>query len=98
MYIKIHKSYRNVVSLCDENLINKRFEEGNRQLDLKEGFYKDKLINKEEAIKILQHQTREDATFNIVGEKSIQTAIEAKIISETHIDKINNIPFILILI
>ncbi|MEK6844365.1 MAG: DUF424 family protein [Nanoarchaeota archaeon] len=98
MYIKIHKSYRNVVAICDADLVGKTFEEGKRQLDVRENFYKDVKVTKEEAIKILQKQSNNDSTFNIVGEKSIQTAIEAGLITEDSIGKIDNIPFTLILV
>ena len=98
MYFKIHKSYRNVVALCDADLIGKKFEEGKRQLDCRENFYKEKLVSKEEAIKLLKKQSEEDSTFNIIGHKSTKVAIEAGIISENSIDKIQNIPFTLILI
>ena len=39
MLVKIHKSYRNVVAVCDSDLIGKKFEEDKFQLDLKESFY-----------------------------------------------------------
>ena len=97
-FIKIHKSYRIVIAVCDSNLIGKKFEEGKRQLDLRENFYKGEEINTEKIIKLLQHYSIEDATFNIVGKNSIKAAIDAKIISKTNIDKINNIPFTLILL
>jgi uncharacterized protein len=98
MFIKIHKSYRNVVAICDSNLVGKYFEEGKRQLDIRENFYKDKEISKELAIKLMQQQSNEDSTFNIVGEKSTNAAIEAGIISKNTIDTIQNIPFALILL
>jgi hypothetical protein len=84
--------------MCDSNLIGKKFEEGKRQLDLRENFYKEKEIDKAEAIRILEFQTREDATFNIVGEESINAAIESGVISKDEVDKIDNIPFALTLI
>jgi len=98
MYLKIHKSCRNVVALCDADLIGKRFEEGKCQLELRENFYKDRKLSKEQTIKILRQQSDEDATFNIVGEKSIQASIEAGIITKSCIRKIQNIPFTLILL
>ena len=98
MYIKIHKSYRNVVAICDADLVGKKFEEGKRQLDVRENFYKDVKVTKEEAIKIMQKHSNEDSTFNIVGEKSIQAAIEAGLITKDSIGKIDNIPFTLILV
>ena len=98
MYIKIHKSYRNVVALCDASLIGKKFEEGKRQLDLRENFYRDKKVTEKEAIKLLQQQANDDATFNIVGKKSIQVAVGAGLITKDSVQKIQNIPFALILI
>ena len=98
MYIKIHKSYRNLVALCDADLIGKKFEDEKRQLDCRENFYKDKLVTKEEAIKILKQQTKEDATFNIIGKKSIQASIDAGLITKESVYQIQNIPFTLVLI
>jgi len=96
--IKIHKTYRSVVAVCDSDLIGKKFEEGIRQLDLRENFYKEQELDKEKAVQIIQQQANEDATFNIVGKKSIQAAIKAGIITEKDVDTIQNIPFTLTLL
>lgn len=96
MYLKIHKSYRNVVAICDADLIGKTFEEDKKQLDCRENFYKDKKVTYEEAINILKKESEEDATFNIIGQKSIQAAIEAGIITKNDFATVNNIPFTLI--
>ena|SRR3989338_8570346 len=95
MYIKIHKSYRNVVALCDAELVGKKFEEDKKQLDCRENFYKDKKVTKEEAIKMLQKLSNEDSTFNIVGQKSIQAAIEAGLITKNGFATVDKIPFTL---
>lgn len=95
--VKVHNSYRKVVALCDSNLINKKFEEGNRQLHLRENFYKERVVEKEEAVRIIIKEAKEDASFNIVGEESIAAAIEAGIINSSHVHKIQGIPFILTL-
>mgnify|MGYP001604444874 FL=1 len=97
MFIKIHKSYRNVVAICDSELMGKRFEEGKFQLDVKENFYKGDKVSEDEAIEKMQFMLREDATFNIVGQKSVNTAIKAEIISEDSIREIAGIPFAMIL-
>ena len=55
-------------------------------------------VTKEKAIKILQQQINEDATFNIVGKKSIQTTIEAGLIKKSDSATIQNIPFTIILL
>lgn len=98
MYVKIHKSYRNLVAICDAELTGKTFKEGKRQLEVRESFYKDKKVTKEELIKIMCKQIKEDSTFNIVGKKSIETAIEAGIITKEGIGKVQDIPFALVLI
>jgi len=96
--IKIHRSYRVIVALADSNLIGKKFEEGIRQLDIRENFYKEKEIDLQEAIRIIQFQKNEDATFNIVGGKSIDAAIQAELITEENVDFIDKIPFTLTLL
>ena len=99
MYLKIHSSYRNVVAICDADLIGKKFEEGKRQLDLRENFYKSpSVFTKEQIIKIIQQQIDEDATFNIVGPKATQASIEAGLLTKQDIDKIQDIPFALTLL
>ena len=97
MFVKIHKSYRYVIAICDSELIGKKFEQDKFQLDIKESFFKGDEVNREKTIEIMQNYNQEDATFNIIGEKAIQTALKAGIISQDGIKKINNIPFALIL-
>lgn len=96
--IKIHRSYRSVIAICDLELLGKRFEEGIKQLYIRENFYKDKEISTEDLIKLMQRQQKEDASFNIAGPKSVQAAIDAGIVSEDAIGKVDNVPFALTLI
>ena len=98
MFVRIIKSYRDVVAVCDSELLGKRFEEDQLQLDVKENFYKGKETSPKQTIRIMQDMFKEDATFNIVGEESTQTAIEAGIIAEENIGRIQGIPFAFILI
>lgn len=92
MQIKIHDAYRKIVSLCDTDLIGKTFTEGIRQIEVRPGFFQGDEKTKEEVIEILEDMKKEDATFNIVGEESVNTALEAKIISSEGIIIIDNIP------
>ncbi len=96
--IKIHKSYRTIVAVADSNLLGKKFEEGNLQIDIREKFFKGDEYLIEKAKEIMIQQKREDSTFNIVGENSIKTALKAGIIAEQGIIKINNIPIALVLL
>lgn len=98
MLVKIHKAYRDVVAVCDTELIGKKFEEGIKQLDIRENFYNGEEKSKDELIELLQDLATEDSTFNIVGEKSVQVALEAGIIAEEGVRRIQGIPFALVLL
>ena len=98
MNVKIHKTYRDVIAICDSDLLGKKFEQGNLQLDVKESFYKGEEKTKQEVIQIMQDLSREDSTFNIVGEESVNCALETGIISKDGIKKIQEVPFALILL
>ena len=89
MYLKIHKlKDRNVVALCDKELIGKRFEQGKLQLDIIERFYKGDELPKNEIVKILKNCSN----LNVVGKRSIKLALELGVISKDHIIKIKGVP------
>ncbi len=98
MFVNVIKSYRDVVAICDRELLGKRFEEGKFQLDIKESFFRGKESSEEEVLEMIKKMHVEDSTFNIVGEKAIQVALNAGIISKEGIGKIENIPFALVLV
>ena len=95
MQLKIHESYRKIVALADTNLVGKTFTEGIKQIAITPNFFQDREISKKQAVKILQDMEKEDATFNIVGKQSVQTALEAGVIKEHGIIKIQGIPIAL---
>ena len=97
MLINIIKSYREIVTICDYELLGKYFEEGDFQLDIKESFYKGEKKTEQEIIEIIKNMKMEDATFNIVGEKSINAAIKSGLIFKDSIKTIQGIPFALML-
>jgi len=98
MYVNIIDSYRYVVAICDKDLIGKRFEQDNLQLDVKENFYKGEEKSPEQVKAIINSMKAEDATFNIVGEKAVAIAIEEEVISPESVGKIADIPFAMILL
>lgn len=98
MLIKIIKSHRYVVAVCDSELIGKKFEEGKFQLDVKESFFLGDEFSESEAITLMKKMSREDATFNIVGDDSVSAALKAGIIAKEGIKKIQGIPFSLVLL
>lgn len=96
LLLKIHRTYRNVVAVCDLDLLGRRFEEGKKQIEIKENFFNGDKIEKKEAIKIIERQIKEDATFNFVGKEAVKTALEMEIIEEEDIIFIQGVPLILI--
>lgn len=98
MNVNIIKSYRDVVAICDSNLLGKTYEEGNFQLDIKESFFKGREVSESELLEIMKDMSKEDATFNIVGKDSVNTAIKAGIIEEDSFGEIAGIPFALVLL
>jgi len=97
MFLNIIKSYRDIVAICDKELLGKKFEKGKFQLDIKENFYKGKEVDAESVMEIMKKMSAEDATFSIVGKKSINAALKAGIISKEEIGKIQKVPFALVL-
>lgn len=95
MLLKIHRSYRNVVALVDSSLLGKRFEEGNRQLEIKEHFFKGEEIAYERVVDVLQRQLAEDATFTIVGAEAVACAVEAGVVDDGSVTTIQGVPFAL---
>ena len=95
MFIKIHKSYRDVVAVCDSDILGKSFEEGNKLLDVRESFYKGKEIAEKELISLMKDFAQEDATFNIVGKDAVACALKAGIISKEGIKYVSDVPFAL---
>ncbi len=90
MIVKVHKTQdgRRIVAICDNELIGKKFEEGNLQLDLSSSFYRCEEMSEEDIIRLIKGSY----IVNIVGEKSIKLAIRLGIVDKRDIIKIKNIP------
>ncbi|MFH1972407.1 MAG: DUF424 family protein [archaeon] len=69
IYVKIHKD---VIALCDENIIGKTFEDEKRRIEVSERFYKGELVDEEEVVEIL----KEGKNMNLVGNKVIEIALK----------------------
>lgn len=96
MYINVISAYRDIVAISDADLMGKTFEEGKKILNIKESFYKGEKKTKEEIIEIIKFHTKEDATFNVVGEKSTQLLLDLNLIPKDAISKIAGIPYTMI--
>jgi len=98
MLVKIHKSYRETIAICDTDLIEKTFTEGNRELKVTKSFFQGEEKTPEEIIEILKKGNEEDSTFNIVGKNSIDLALKVGVVKKEGINSIQGIPFALVLI
>ena len=96
MFVKIHNTYRDIIAICDSNLIGRKFEQGKFQLDCKESFYKGERYEAKKVKEIIKKMSEEDATFNIIGKKSVNCALKTGIITKEGIKKIQNVPFALV--
>ncbi len=91
MYVKIHKTGKNIiVAICDENLLGKKFEEKNCQLEISEEFYKGEIMPEKEIIKIIKTAP----IVNLVGKKSVDLGIKSGIVSKEDIKKVKGVPHV----
>lgn len=98
MLVKIHSSYRNVVAICDSDLIGKSFEEGEKCITLNPNFYQGEEKAEKEILEIIEKGMNEDFTFNIVGKESTALALKVGIIKEEGIIRIQGVPIALVLL
>lgn len=94
--IRVHRSYRNVVAVCDVDLLGQKFDEGKIQLDVRENFFKGENFEFKKAEEILKKEREDDSTFNIVGKNAVDLALSLGIISEGNIGNVGGVPFALV--
>jgi hypothetical protein len=65
---------------------------------LRKVFTREKKVRKKPKIEIMEDMKREDATFNLVGEKAIKCALEIGLVGEEGVGRIGGVPFVLVLL
>ncbi len=98
MLVNIIKSYRKIVTICDSELLGKKFEEGKFQLDLKASFYDGKKYSEEKIRELIREFSVEDATFNIVGKRAVSLALKEGVFLKEDVQRIGGIPYIFLLL
>ncbi len=90
MIVKMHKTSdkKLVLAVCDGDLVGKKFEEGNRVLDLTGGFYKGDEKSEEDVINLL----KKAYIANLVGENSVKLAIKAGFVNKDSVIEVKGIP------
>ncbi len=90
--VKVHESYRRIISLCDQELLGKKFSDGKFQLDVNTPFYGGEERSAEEIIKLIKSFEKDYPLYNIIGKKSIDLCLKSNLISKEGIRKISGIP------
>ena len=98
MFVKVHQTYREVIAICDSDLIGKKFEQDNRQIEVKESFFQGEEMTEDQVTRVIEQGKNKDATFNIVGKNSVSLALKNNIISEEGIIRIQEVPVALVLL
>lgn len=100
LLVKIHKATRYVVAICDKNIFGQKFLDADnvRQIDLTTSFFQGEEKSEEEIEEIMLEMVREDASFNLVGEKTCEIALKTGLVDKEAITRIANIPVALTLL
>lgn len=90
MIVKIHSTHdgKKIVAICDNNLLGKRFVEGNKQLDLTGDFYRGEEKGEKEIMQLLSNAY----VVNFVGVGSVGFGKRIKIVSSENVIVVDNIP------
>ena len=87
--VKIHrKEGGTIAAVCDSDILGKKFEEGDLQLDLTGDFYKGEEKNAADAIDLIKSANH----VNLVGKESVKLGIQEGIVDEQNVKTIQGIP------
>lgn len=89
MLVKHHsKNGRDIVAVCDKELIDKKFEENGKQLDLTSEFYKGEEKDETEIGDIIRNAD----IINLVGKRAVDLGLAEEVISKENVITIKGIP------
>ncbi|MEW6723051.1 MAG: DUF424 family protein [Candidatus Micrarchaeota archaeon] len=93
MYLKVHESEKGrIVAVCDEGLIGKVLEEGDKVMDLDKhrGFY----VGESAVEKDVRKALSAFSSANIVGNESVAVALEMGLADKSDVMYIKKTPYI----
>ena len=89
MFVKIHNSHgKNLLAVCDENLLGRELLEGDVCFLVDEHFYQGETKDEKEVLELLLKFTN----FNIVGREVVDIALKHKLISEEDVIYLEGVP------
>lgn len=87
--IKVYKQGDDtLVGACDKELVGKTLKEGKFHLAVKKEFYEERKIN----IKSLQNHLKNATIANLIGEKTVNCAIEMGLVHPDNVIHIQGVP------
>lgn len=95
VYVKIHittdvsRDFKEVVAICDEGLLGKKFQEGDVVLHVNEEFFKGFLTTLDEAM----HYARNASIVVFAGEASVNRAVEEGFVHPDAILRVGEVPY-----
>lgn len=93
MYVKKHLHGGNaVLTVCDEDILGKIFENENMKLEVSESFFGGKSVDDKEVELLL----KEFGNINIIGKKIVKLALNLGIVNKADIKYVGEIPFVVI--
>ncbi|MEK6936894.1 MAG: DUF424 family protein [Nanoarchaeota archaeon] len=88
-FVKIHKKLgREVLAICDEEILGKTLEEGDFYFEIKEDFYKGEKLSEEQVRVLLKNSPN----YNLVGKEIIKIALDLEVVEKENIIKIKGVP------
>ncbi len=81
-----------MLACCDKELLGKTLKEGIVEFSVSENFYKDVLVDAQQLKQLLE----ETKNANLVGEKAVNTAVQAGMAAPSSVRYIQGVPHILI--
>jgi uncharacterized protein len=89
MIIKVHSADgKKMVAVCDEELLGKKFKEGEFQIDLTGSFYRGEKTDEKE----LDEMVKNAYLADFVGKKSVEYAQRKGLATDEGVMKIDGIP------
>ncbi len=95
--VKVHETPNGkLIAVCDEELLGKRYEEGNKELDLVRysDFYRGE--REDEDVFAEELDPEDFYTVNAIGERATGVFIKKSIVKKDQIDSVQGIPFVYI--
>ena len=81
-----------MLNICDVELLGKKISQDGLDMHIRESYYGEKLVDKEEAKTLLKNSS----IINMVGKRTISLSIGLGIGSESGIKTISNVPFLIV--